>query len=182
MKLKLYWTKDKDGSTHIQDGWTKGPYKGDTVAVIFKKSDGYVWATVHEEQVYEGYSIRDAKKVILKTLKENKMNKFDKLCEDTLNEMGRDYLTIAQVMKMADDVIRSLGLQSWFNGDAMGYNEIADAKMELLKAATLTAFETVKIHSKHRKDLLSHGYEWLVKCADECNLWQDGMGYGKVAI
>jgi hypothetical protein len=180
--MKLYWTKDKDkdgnSTTYIQDGWTEGPYKGDNPATIFKKSDGYVWAAVNDELVYEGYSVRDAKKTVLKILKENNMNKFNELHTKILNEMERDYLTIAQVMKVADDVIRSEGLQSWFNGDSMGYNKIADSKMELLTSAILTAFQTAMIHHKLRDDLKTHGYEWLVTIADNHNLWQQGQNYG----
>jgi hypothetical protein len=107
------------------------------------------------------------------------MSKFDKLCDTILEDhYGKDYLNIGEIQKVADDCVRSLGLQSQFNGMANGYKDILDSKLQELAAVIVTAFQTAMIHPKYRTDLEAHGYDWLVKIADENSLWQQGQNYG----
>jgi hypothetical protein len=110
------------------------------------------------------------------------MSKFNEKVDEVLNELRREYLTLAEVEKVFDDTVRSLGLQSWLNGEVNGYDKVADQKMEELAGQVMNAFEKSGVHEMYRDDLINDGYEILVKMADEHNLWRQGHSYGNVNI
>lgn len=110
------------------------------------------------------------------------MKKFNEYYNKILEETRREYLTLAEIRKLYDDVVRSEGMESYFNKMSDGYQKNIDNKLELLTAAVVNAFENTGINAKYRQDLENDDYQMLIDIADKFNLWQSGQNYGNQAI